>query len=188
MFRGPFDQSIIKRATDQHLVRVNYINIRDFSDDQYKSVDDRPYGGGHGMIMRVDILDKALEYAKQMHPHSKTRTILLDPQGEAYKQSKAKQLSAYEHLILLCGHYETIDDRVRSLVDDEISIGDYILTGGEIAAMVIVDSVVRLLHGVLKQPVATEDESFSRKLFGIPSIHQTRNIQNAESAVNTVVG
>jgi tRNA (guanine37-N1)-methyltransferase len=168
MFRGPFDQSIIARAREKNIVSVSYINIRDYARDAYKSVDDRPYGGGHGMIMRVDIVDRAIQEVKKHHTSLRTRTILLDPQGIPYQQSKAKQLSTYDHLICICGHYESIDERIRMLVDEELSIGDYILTGGEIPAMVVVDSVVRLLPGVLKQSNATTDESFSKSLLEYP--------------------
>jgi tRNA (guanine37-N1)-methyltransferase len=168
MFRGPFDQSIVRRAkTDKHIT-ISTINIRDFALDSHKSVDDHPYGGGHGMVMRVDVVDRALLDAKNRHADLVTRTILLDPQGIPYKQSMARQLSTYEHLILICGHYEAFDERIRAIVDEEISIGDYILTGGEIPAMVIVDSVVRLIPGVLKQKEATVDESFSTPILEYP--------------------
>lgn len=158
MFTGPFDASIIKRAQEQQIVDIDIINIRDFATDKHKSVDDRPYGGGKGMIMRVDILDRALTHAKTND--TKTITILLDPKGKTYTQAIAKRLTSYDHIILICGHYEGVDERVRSLVDESISIGQYILTGGEIPAMVIVDSVTRLLPGVL-DPEATRDESFT---------------------------
>jgi tRNA (guanine37-N1)-methyltransferase len=162
MFVGPFDQSIIKRAQQNNLLTIEYIDIRNFSKDKYKSVDDHPYGGGHGMVLRVDIIDDALTYVKNKLPAgTKTRTILMDPQGAPYTQQKAQSLSQFDHLILICGHYEGVDERVRLLVDEEISIGDYVLTGGEIPASVIVDSVVRLLPGVLSKEVAPKDESFS---------------------------
>lgn len=179
MFSGPFDFSIIKRAQEKKLIDLKIINLRDFATDAYKSVDDRPYGGGAGMILRVDIVDRALQYIKTQNskPASpagrlndqQTKTILLDPQGTPYKQSKAKNLSTnFDHIILLCGHYEGVDERVRTLVDEEISIGDYILTGGEIPAMVLVDSVTRLLDGVLSKKEATLHESFSDKLLEYP--------------------
>jgi tRNA (guanine37-N1)-methyltransferase len=161
MFRGPFDESIIARAVAHGAVSISYIHIRTFAHDKHKSVDDRPYGGGAGMILKVDIVDKALQYAKKCFPTLSSHTVLLDPQGTVYKQSHARRLSTYGHLILICGHYETVDERIRSLVDEEISIGDYVLTGGEIPAMVLVDSVVRLIPGVLKKDTATLDESFS---------------------------
>ncbi len=169
MFSGPFDFSIVKRAKESGLVSLHIINLRDFATDRYKTVDDHPYGGGVGMVMRVDVIDKALKSLK-----SQTRTILLDPTGTPYTQAKAKELSRWENLILICGHYEGVDERVRQLADEEISIGDYILTGGEIPAMVIVDSVVRLIPGVLKNPVATESESFSEGLLEYPQYTRPR--------------
>lgn len=153
MFAGPFDHSIIKHAQEKGIVTITFINIRDFATDKYKSVDDHPYGGGLGMIMRVDIIDRAIQ--KQ-----KGRIILLDPRGTTFTQQKARELSALDHLILVCGHYEGVDARVTSLVDETISIGDYVLTGGELPAMVITDSIVRLLPDVLKEE-ATSSESFS---------------------------
>jgi tRNA (guanine37-N1)-methyltransferase len=161
MFHGPLTESILKRAQQQKIVTIAYVNIRDFAHDKHKSVDDHPYGGGAGMILRVDIVDQALAHAKSLHPNVHTRTILLDPQGTTYSQHIAQQLAAFEYLILLCGHYEGVDERIRALVDEEISIGDYILTCGEIPAMVLVDSIVRLLPGTLKKEGATTSESFS---------------------------
>lgn len=161
MFAGPFSESIIKRAIDKKLVAIDYVNIRDFAQDKYKTVDDHPYGGGAGMILRVDVVERALKNAKCQMLNAKSKTILLDPRGRKYTQKKAVQLSKLDNLVLLCGHYEGIDERVRSLVDEEISIGDYVLTGGEIPAMVLVDSIVRLIPHVLKKPEATQRESFS---------------------------
>lgn len=158
MFHGPFNESIIKRASDKHLITINLINIRAFATDSYKSVDDHPYGGGHGMIMRVDIIDKALQSIK-----NPTHIILLDPRGKTYTQKKTQELSRIGHLVLICGHYEGIDERVRTLVDEEISIGNYVLTGGEIPAMVLIDSTVRLIPGVLPKDTAAREESFSLK-------------------------
>lgn len=162
MFSGPFDQSIVKRAIDKKLVSIDYINIRNFATDKYKTVDGHPYGGGVGMILRVDVVDRALKSIKKGH------TILLDAGGTPYKQRKARELSTFDHLILICGHYEGIDERVRQLADEEISVGDYVLTGGEIPAMVVVDSVVRLLPGVLAKPEATIHESFTESLLEYP--------------------
>lgn len=163
MFRGPFDQSIIARARQKGTVTIETINIRDFATDKYRSVDDHPYGGGVGMILRVDVVDRALRHAKSQisKPNDQTRIILLDAQGIPYTQKKARELSKFDHLILLCGHYEGIDERIRTLVDEEISIGDYVLTGGELPTMVLVDSLVRLLPGTLSKSEATVNESFS---------------------------
>ena len=153
MFQGPFDYSIVKRAKDQEKVVINLINIRDFANDKYRSVDDHPYGGGTGMIMRVDVIDRALQ-------NRKGRKILLDPRGTPFSQAKAREFAKLEHLILICGHYEGVDERVNELIDESISIGNYVLTGGELPAMVITDTVIRLLPNVLKKE-ATQNESFS---------------------------
>lgn len=161
MFTGPFDASIIKRAKEKGIADIQFVNIRDFATDKYSSVDDHPYGGGAGMILRVDVVDRALKNVKAQISNVKSKTILLDPQGTPYTQKKARELSKLDHLILLCGHYEGVDERVRSLVDEEISMGDFIVTGGEIPVMAIVDSVVRLLPGTLKKAEATIKESFS---------------------------
>ncbi|MBI2430432.1 MAG: tRNA (guanosine(37)-N1)-methyltransferase TrmD [Candidatus Levybacteria bacterium] len=162
MFQGPFDHSIIKIAREKKLLDISYINIRDFGIGRHRIVDDKPYGGGAGMIMRVDVIASALAKIKE-----KKRIILLDPQGEKFTQKKAQELSKIDHLILVCGRYEGVDERVRSLADEEISIGDYVLTGGEIPAMVIVDSVSRLIPGVIQQE-STLHESFSTPMLEYP--------------------
>lgn len=163
MFVGPLDFSILKRAREAGQVEINLINPRNFTTDKYQTVDDRPYGGGAGMILKVDVVDRAIEYVIRHKAKGKSKTILLDPQGVKYTQAKAKELASEENLILVCGHYEGVDERVRNLVDEEISIGDYILTGGEIPTLVIIDSVSRLLPGVLKKPGVTDDESFAKE-------------------------
>jgi len=163
MFLGPLTESIVKRAEGKKQVSFTFINPRDFATDAHKSVDDHPYGGGQGMVLRVDVIDQAIEKAKQLFPKEKSRIILLTPQGSVFTQKKAVEIArTYTHLILVCGHYEGIDERIRSLVDEEISIGDYVLTGGEIPAMVLTDSIVRLLPNVLKKEHATTEESFSQ--------------------------
>lgn len=172
MFTGPFDESIVKRAVEKHAVDITLINLREFATDAYKSVDDHPYGGGIGMILRVDIVSRAIDAVKKTIGEGKTRTILLDAQGKPYKQNAARRLSTYDHLILIAGHYEGFDERIRTLVDEEISVGDYILTGGEIPAMVLTDSIVRLLPGVLEKPQATIEESFTAHSLEYP--HYTR--------------
>lgn len=161
MFEQVFSQSIIKRALSKNHVTISYIALRQFATDAYGSVDDRPYGGGHGMVMRVDIVDKAIEFAKQTMKRPQIHTVLLDASGIPYKQKTAESLAKRDAMILICGHYEGVDARVFSLVDECISIGDYVLTGGEIPAMVLIDSVVRLIPGVLSKEIATKDESFS---------------------------
>lgn len=163
MFTGPFDLSILRRAQDKSLVKINLHDLRQWAIDARGSVDDRPYGGGVGMILRVEPIYRAIEEIKnKSNKGNKSKTILLDPRGEKFTQAKARELSKLEQVILICGHYEGVDERVREhLVDESISIGDYVLTGGEIPAMVIVDAVMRLLPGVLEKPEATSIESFS---------------------------
>lgn len=171
MFEGPLNCSIIKRAKERKLVDIEISNIRDFALDKHKTVDDRPYGGGVGMVMRVDVIDRAMSNVKcpacaeasagRQMSNVKERTVLLNPKGKLFDQKTARRFSKLEHLILICGHYEGVDERVRKFIDEEISIGDYILTGGEIPAMVIVDSIVRLIPRVLTKEEATRLESFS---------------------------
>jgi len=165
MFKGPFEHSIVKNAINKNLAVVNYVNIRDFGMGKHKVVDDKPYGGGKGMIIRVDVLEKAIEKAKELYEtNDKNRKIiLLEPVGKTFNQKKAAQFSKIKHLILICGHYEGFDARIKKYVDEVISIGDFISTGGEIPAMLIVDSVIRLIKGVLPENV-TNEESFSRKV------------------------
>lgn len=171
MFAGPFDHSIVKRAQDlpagkaeKKLVNIEFVDIRDFGIGKHKLVDDTPYGGGAGMVMRVDVINEAITSSKCKIKSSKCRerVILLDPRGETFSQQKAKELTKFDHLILIAGHYEGVDERVRKyLVDETISIGDYVLTGGEIPTMVVVDAVVRLIPGVIKEESRTT-ESFSK--------------------------
>lgn len=160
MFRGPFDFSKIKHAKEQDIISINIINIRDFATDNYKTVDDRPYGGGIGMILKVDVVDRALQFAKNQFTEKSSHSILLDPQGTRFTQKEAVALTQKEHIILVCGHYEGVDARVRQLVDESISIGDFVVTGGELPAMTIVDAVTRLLPGVLRNETTITNETF----------------------------
>lgn len=153
-FDSVFSKSIIKRAIDKKLVKINFINPRDFAKDKHKTVDDTPYGGGRGMIMRADILVSAIESIKP-RPY----TILLSASGKKYHQKMAQTLSRKGHIALICGHYEGTDARIENFVDDVISTGDYVLTGGEIPAMAIVDSVTRLIPTVI-HPQSPKSESF----------------------------
>lgn len=148
MFAGPFDRSILARAVAQGLVQIHLHNIRDHARDRHRTVDDTPYGGGAGMVIKADVLGRAIEAVRALgEPATVT---LLTPQGRLFEQRRAREMAGRERLILVCGHYEGVDERIRPLhVDEEISIGDYVLTGGELAAMVVVDAVVRLLPGVL---------------------------------------
>ncbi|MCX4303938.1 MAG: tRNA (guanosine(37)-N1)-methyltransferase TrmD [Clostridia bacterium] len=160
----PIKQSIIGRATEKNIIEINLINIRDFSKDKHKKVDDTPYGGGAGMLMRPDVVYDCYNSVKS----NNSKLIYLSPQGNRLNQAKVEQLAKEEHLIVLCGHYEGIDQRViDKIVDEEISIGDYVLTGGELPAMVLVDSVSRYVSGVLKENSISE-ESFSNGLLEYP--------------------
>ena len=161
MFVGPFDFSIVKRAQEKKLIEINLHDLRDFAIDERGSVDDRPYGGGVGMVLRIEPIYEALN---KINKNNKTRTILMDPRGEKFTQKRAKEYSKLDRLVLVCGHYEGIDERVKeNLVDETISVGDYVLTCGEIPAMIITDAVTRLISGVLEKHEATEIETFSQK-------------------------
>jgi tRNA (guanine37-N1)-methyltransferase len=156
MFKGPFDASIVKRAESRDLIKVEVHDLRKWGESERRNVDDRPYGGGVGMILRVDIIDNALKELRT----EKSHVILLDATGERFVQQKAVKLSKLDHIILIAGHYEGVDHRVHEhLVNEVISIGDYVLTGGEIPAMILVDSVIRLLPGVLGKDESSADES-----------------------------
>lgn len=160
----PLKQSILGRAIENNLIEINLISIRDFSKDKHKKVDDTPYGGGAGMVIRADVVYDAFKSLKSTN----AKTIFLSPQGSTLNQNKVQELSNEEHLILLCGHYEGIDQRVLDeIVDEEISIGDYVLTGGELPAMVLVDAVSRYVDGVINKE-SVEEESFSNGLLEYP--------------------
>lgn len=158
------NQSIIGKAIEKDLINIQITNIRDFSKDKHKKVDDTPYGGGAGMIMKPDVVYDAYKSVKDEH----AKVIYMSPQGEKLNQKKVEELAKESHLIILCGHYEGIDQRVLDkIVDEEISIGDYVLTGGEIPAMVLIDSVSRYVEGVLKED-SIKEESFSNGLLEYP--------------------
>ena len=160
----PLQKSIIGRACKKGLIELNIINIRDFSTDKHQKVDDTPYGGGAGMVMKPDVVYNAFKSLNTKN----AKTIYLSPQGNILNQTKVKELSGEENIILLCGHYEGIDQRViDEIVDEEISIGDYVLTGGELPAMVLVDSVSRYISGVLSEK-STIEESFANGLLEYP--------------------
>jgi len=177
MFEGPFDYSILKHAKEKGAVKINIHYLRNWAKDKHKTTDDRPFGGGAGMILKVEPIDKAIkDLIKKDKKGTKRKIILLSPQGKVLTQEKVKELSNLDHLILIAGHYEGVDQRVIDhLIDEELSIGDYVLTGGEIPAMVVVDSVVRLLPDVLEKEV-TENESFSKgDILDYPQYTQPRN-------------
>ncbi|MFA6081167.1 MAG: tRNA (guanosine(37)-N1)-methyltransferase TrmD [Patescibacteria group bacterium] len=172
MISGFFEESIVKRAVEKKIVEIEIINLRDFAIDDYGTVDDRPYGGGAGMILRIEPLYKAIQsvISNFQFPISKqtsnlkkpiSKIILTSPKGKQFDQKKAEEYSKLDHLIIIAGHYEDVDARILDYVDEEISMGDFILTGGEIPASAIVDSVVRLIPGVLKKDQATKNESFN---------------------------
>lgn len=165
MFDGVFASSIIKRAIDSNKVTINKVNFRVFSNDPHGHVDDTPYGGGSGMVLKCEPIFLAVESVKT----EDSKVILLTPSGKPYNQKQAYDLSNEKHLIIICGHYEGFDERIRSLADYEISIGDYVLTGGEIPAMVLVDSVVRLLPGVIKEESHLEDSFNEKNLLDYPT-------------------
>ncbi len=165
MLAGFLGQSMMKRAAAAGHVEFNLINLRDFAEDKHRKTDDRPFGGGPGMVMKPEPLFKAVESVRTEN----SRVILMCPQGQPFKQARAQELSEAEHLIFICGHYEGIDERVReALVDEEISIGDYVLTNGVLSAAVVIDAVVRLRPDVLGGEGATEQESFSEPLLEGP--------------------
>ena len=172
----PLKQSIIKRAAEKKLIDIKLVNIRDFSEDKHNKVDDTPYGGGAGMLMKPDVVDRAYNSVKSEN----AKVIYLTPQGKTLNQKIVKDLSKREHLILLCGHYEGIDQRVLDkIVDEEISIGDYVLTGGELPAMVLIDSVSRYVDGVLSDE-STDEESFSNGLLEYPQYTRPEIFDNVK--------
>lgn len=171
MFDAFWGYSIIKRAIDRNLISASAVNIRDFAEGKHRITDDRPYGGGSGMVMKPEPLVEAIRSVKKKSPS--LRTILLTPQGRCFRQETAQELAELEGLILVCGRYEGVDERVcHGIIDDEISIGDYVLTGGELAAMIIMDAVVRLIPGVLGGADSAEKDSFADRL--LEHAHYTR--------------
>jgi len=165
MFPGPLDESIIKRACESGRLQLGVHDLRDYTHDRHRTVDDRPFGGGPGMLLKAEPLFEAVEALRG----EKTRVILTSPAGRPFRQEIARELAGEKHLLLVCGSYEGFDERVRqSLADDEISIGDYVLTNGALPAMVIVDAVTRLLPGVLGDDESSQDESFSGCLLEYP--------------------
>lgn len=167
-FSSPLKQSIIGRAIERGILKVALHNIRDYAKDKHRTVDDTPYGGGAGMVLKVEPVVDCLEAVRKKTTKERTLTILTTPQGVTLRQPLVERLSGYEELIILCGRYEGIDERIRAFVDMEVSIGDYILTGGEIAALVIIDSVGRLVHGVVGEADSLKTESFSEGLLEYP--------------------
>lgn len=172
MFDNFLNTSIIKRAIEKKKVFINIINFRDYSKDSHKKVDDTPFGGGSGMVLTCQPIFDCVESIKTDDSY----VILLTPTGVTYNQKLAKELTKFKHLIIICGHYEGFDDRIRTLADLELSIGDYVLTGGELASMVITDSVTRLIDGVITD-TSLEDESFNNNLLDYPVYTKPRNFR-----------
>ncbi len=169
MFRGPLEESILGRAAAQGLLEIGIHNLRDYATGKHQVVDDYTFGGGPGMVMKPDPIFAAVEAIRR----ESSRVVLMSPQGRVFRQGIAREMSQLEHLVLLCGHYEGVDERVREhLVDDELSIGDYVLTGGELAALVVIDAVARLIPGVLGAEESTAEESHTAGLLEYP--HYTR--------------
>ena len=163
MFEGFVSESIIKRAIEKNVCSVEVIDMRDYSLSKHRHVDDTPYGGGAGMVLACDVVDRAIKSNSSENSYK----IMMTPQGNRYNQQKAMELSTKEEIVLICGHYEGFDERIRSFVDEEISVGDYVLTGGEIPSMIVADSVIRLLGQAIKQE-SHEDDSFSNGLLEYP--------------------
>ncbi len=177
MFEGPFEHSIIKRAVENKLVNINFVDLRSFGIGKHKLVDDSPYGGGKGMVLRVDVLKKAIDKTiDKKLKKDEQKIILTSAHGKNFNQEIAKSYSKLKHLIIVCGHYEGFDERIKKFIDEEVSVGDFILTGGEIPAMLITDSVLRLVKGVIKDE-SSEIESFSPYL-EYPQFTKPRNFKN----------
>ena len=169
MFAGPLDESIIKRAREAGLLDLRLHQLREWTHDRHKTVDDRPFGGGPGMLLKPEPIFEAVESLKREN----TRVVLMSPSGRPFSQNLARELARVEHLLLVTGHYEGFDERIReALADDELSIGDYVLTNGALPAMVVIDAVARLLPGVLGDDASSQDESFSAGMLEYP--HYTR--------------
>ncbi len=169
MFKGVFDESMIKIARGKGIVDITVHNLRDWTHDRHRTADDKPYGGGPGMVMKVEPVDEAVTALKGCSEEGTTPVVvLLTPQGRRFNQRMAKAMASLEHIIFICGHYEGVDERIRGLVDMEASIGDYILTCGEIPAMVICDAVIRLVPGVLGDEECLIDESFENGILEYP--------------------
>ncbi|MFS1026353.1 tRNA (guanosine(37)-N1)-methyltransferase TrmD [Enterococcus casseliflavus] len=168
MFEGPLGESIIGKAREKGLLEINVSNFRDYSDNKHQTVDDYPYGGGAGMLLKVQPVYDNIKAIEAAVPETKKRVILLDPAGKPFDQKMAEEFSTEEHLVFICGHYEGYDERIRSLVTDEVSLGDYVLTGGELGAMVMIDATVRLLPEVLGNQTSAQTDSHSTGLLEHP--------------------
>ena len=178
MFQGPLTESIIRRAVEKKIIEIGIHDLRDFAEGVHRQVDDTPFGGGGGMVLKPEPLFKAVSSIRGDRRTGAERVILLSPQGERFDQRKAEELLKYERLILLCGRYEGVDERVRErLADEEISIGDFVITGGELAAMVVIDALTRLIPGVLGDLESSRKDSFAAGILGYPQYTRPAEFQ-----------
>ena len=176
MFEGPFSESILKRSIEQGILDIHLTNFRNFAYDKHRQVDDSPFGGGSGMVLKPEPLFRAVQYVKTQSAAQNKRVLLLTPNGVTFTQNKAKELAEYEQLILICGHYEGFDARIeKNLADEAVSIGDYVLTGGELPAMVIVDTIARMLPGVLGSAESAVTDSFYESILEFPQYTRPRS-------------
>ena len=182
MFSGPFGASITKRAVDKGILELHYTNFREFSFDKHKHVDDSPFGGGAGMVLKPEPMYRAVRavLAQTAMYADNRRILIMDPSGQTFTQEKAKELASYEQLVFLCGHYEGFDARIYDLADEAISIGDYVLTGGELQAMVITDAVSRMIPGVLGDEESAPTDSFYEGLLGFPQYTRPRDFEGKQ--------
>ncbi len=181
MFAGPFDASIIKRAREKDIISINLVNMRDFSCNKHRTVDDTPYGGGAGMVIGPEPVFNAVESIARQSGQSPGRVVLMCPTGSPFNQGLARELAGEDHLVIICGHYEGFDERIhKELVTDEVSIGDFVLTGGELPAMIVVDAVARLVPGVLGEKASAEEDSFSDGLLEYPHYTRPREFRGME--------
>lgn len=176
MFEGPFSESILKRSIEQGILDIHLTNFRNFAYDKHRQVDDSPFGGGSGMVLKPEPLFRAVQHVKTQSAATKKRVVLLSPNGVTFTQNKAKELAEYEQLILICGHYEGFDARIeKNLADEAVSIGDYVLTGGELPAMVMVDTIARMLPGVLGSAESAVTDSFYESILEFPQYTRPRS-------------
>lgn len=182
MFAGPFGDSITKRAVDNGILDIHFTNFRDYTEDKHHHVDDTPFGGGAGMVIKPEPMYKAVRdvLAKTEEFAANRRVLIMDPSGPTFTQEKAKELAGYDQLVFICGHYEGFDARIYKLADEAVSIGDYILTGGELPAMVITDAVSRMLPGVLGAPDSAPTDSFYEGLLEFPQYTRPREFEGME--------
>ncbi|MTI84534.1 MAG: tRNA (guanosine(37)-N1)-methyltransferase TrmD [Firmicutes bacterium] len=181
MFQGPFDASIIKRAREKELININIVNIRDFSTNKHRTVDDTPFGGGAGMVIGPEPVFNAMDYIGRQSGGFAGRVMIMCPTGRPFNQEFAKEIAREDHLVIICGHYEGFDERIHEqLVTDEVSIGDFVLTGGELPAMVVIDAVARLVPDVLGERASAEEDSFYNGLLEYPHYTRPREFRGME--------